>query len=247
MFRWREREVGTGALYGVEWAVTDRHGGSSTGEHAGLNLGAHVGDDPTAVESNRERVAAALGMGAADLRFMAQVHGCAVVEAGDADPPQGDGLVTDRTDVALCVLVADCTPVLLVDRVVGLAGVAHAGRPGMTQGVVPATVHRLRDRGAADLEAVVGPSICARCYEVPEQLRADAAQASPAAYGVSWAGTPAVDVAAGVVDQLTRLGVPVRWLPGCSRESEDLYSYRRDGRAGRYAGIVRLLPPEHRR
>jgi len=60
---------------------------------------------------------------------------------------------------------------------------------------------------------------------------------------VSWTGTPAVDIAAGVVDQLRRAGASVTWVPGCTREDGDLYSYRRDGRTGRHAGVVRLLPP----
>jgi len=40
------------------------------------------------------------------------------------------------------------------------------------------------------------------------------------------------------VAQLREGGVPVRWVPGCSRERDDLYSYRRDGQTGRFAGVV---------
>lgn len=247
MFRWRERVAGEGYRYGVDWAFTDRHGGASQGRYAALNLGVHVGDAPEAVDTNRHRLAHALRLPGTALRFMDQQHGAAVARVGADDdlmPPSADGLVTGSTEVALVVLVADCTPVLLLDRVEGLVAAVHAGRPGMVAGVVPATVSRLRAWGAGELEAVVGPSVCSRCYEVPEELRAEAAQASPSAHAVSWTGTPAVDVAGGVVDQLTAEGVAVRWLPGCSREDEDLYSYRRDGVTGRYAGVVRLLPPE---
>jgi copper oxidase (laccase) domain-containing protein len=69
-------------------------------------------------------------------------------------------------------------------------------------------------------------------------MRATAAEVQPVSATVSWTGTPAVDVAAGVVAQLTDAGVPVQWLPGCSRERDDLYSYRRDGTTGRFAGVV---------
>ena len=86
--------------------------------------------------------------------------------------------------------------------------------------------------------AVVGPSVCGRCYEVPEEMRGAAAREQPVSAAVSWTGTPAVDVGAGVVAQLHDAGVTVRWLPGCSRERPDLYSYRRDGLTGRFAGIV---------
>ena len=57
---------------------------------------------------------------------------------------------------------------------------------------------------------------------------------------VSWTGTPAIDVAAGVVAQLRAAGVSVTWVPGCSRERDDLYSYRRDAVTGRFAGVVTM-------
>ena len=109
-----------------------------------------------------------------------------------------------------------------------------------------AALQTLGELGARRLEAVVGPSVCPRCYEVPAQLRDEAAALTPAAAAVSWTGTPAIDVASAVVQQLadSDLEVSLRWLPGCTRERDDLYSYRRDGTTGRFAGVVRLLPPE---
>ena len=264
MFTWRERLDPTGDGYGVEWAVTDRHGGASQDGYASFNLGTHVGDLPEAVETNRHRLAHELGLRGADLRLMDQQHGCSVAlttstragAAGGAPPPPGadrdapapavDALVTDRTDEALVVLVADCVPLLLVDRTEGLAAAVHAGRPGLLAGVVPAALQVLGELGARRLEAVIGPSVCPRCYEVPPHLRDEAAALTPAAAAVSWTGTPAIDVASGVVQQLadSDLDVTLRWLPGCTRERSDLYSYRRDGVTGRFAGVVRLLPPE---
>ena len=105
-------------------------------------------------------------------------------------------------------------------------------------GVVPASVEAMRELGARRIHAVVGPSVCGRCYEVPAQMRDVAAERSPASRAVTWAGTPAIDVAAGVVEQLADLDVPVRWVPGCTREDDDLFSYRRDGRTGRTAGVI---------
>ena len=255
MFTWRERIEPNGTSYGVEWGVTDRCGGSSQGTYAEFNLGGHLGDLPEAVETNRHRLAHELELRLTDLRFMDQQHGSAVAVTpgtrpdlpdfgGPARPPAVDGIVSGRTDEALVVLVADCTPVLLVDRAEGLVAAVHAGRPGLVGGVVSATLARLRDLGARDLEAVVGPSVCPRCYEVPAPMRDAAAAVEPACAGVSWTGTPAVDVASGVVAQLARAHVALRWLPGCTREDPDLYSYRRDGTTGRFAGVVRLLQRE---
>jgi YfiH family protein len=173
---------------------------------------------------------------------MQQCHGRDVVAVDGpwsaAGPPPADGVVTATAGVALAVLVADCTPVLLADPGAGVVGAVHAGRPGMTSGIVESAVQRMRDLGARDLSAVVGPSICARCYEVPQELRAEAAAVVPESAARSWTGTPAVDVATGVVAQLVANDVAVQWVPGCAREDPSLFSYRRDGRTGRFAGVV---------
>lgn len=245
VFHWREqsREIGG---RGVDWGFTSARGGSSVGDFASLNLGGHVGDDPGAVESNRRLVANSFEVQRDHLLFMTQCHGSdiALVEGPWAgEPPAVDGLVTTTADLALGVLVADCTPVLLVDRAAGVAAAVHAGRPGMVQGVVGRAVDAMRDLGARSISAVVGPSVCGRCYEVPEGMRAQAAKVSPVVAAVSWSGTPAIDVAAGVVEQLVARSVAVQWVSGCSRESEGLFSYRRQHRTGRFAGVVRLLEP----
>ncbi len=252
MFRWHEsllpvpRAEPGDVAWGVKWAVTDRYGGVSQGSFAEFNLGAGTEDDAGSVASNRSSLAEEFGVERQDLRFMRQQHGEEImhVQAGDASAPECDALITDDPRVALAVLIADCTPVLLVDRVVGWAGAVHAGRAGMTKGLVRTCVQTLRKRGAHHLQALVGPSICGRCYEVPEALRAQASIDHGAAHTTSWTGTPAIDVAAGVAQQLHEASVPMTWLPGCTRESDDLYSHRRDPHTGRFAAVVRLIQPE---
>jgi YfiH family protein len=227
----------------IELAFTSRAEPSAAGPFGGFNLGGHVGDDPAAVERNRAALAQALAVPRDRLLFMHQVHGTRVLEvsgpwAEHAPPPECDGIVTRSRDLALAVLVADCVPVLLHDATAGVVAAVHAGRPGMTDGIVREAVHRMRELGAGDIGAAVGPSVCGRCYEVPAELVTAAARTSPVSATRSWTGTPAVDVAAGVVDQLTSEGVAVQWIPGCTREDDDLYSYRRERRTGRFAGVI---------
>lgn len=230
MFTWDRTSAG------ARRALTAREGGVSTGEWEGLNLGAHVGDDAAAVAENRRRLTDALGC---PVVYMDQCHGAqvAVVDAVPQVAPSADALVTTSPDLALAVLVADCVPVLLSGSS-GVVAAVHAGRPGLVAGVVPAAVAVMRDLGARGLDAVVGPSVCGRCYEVPASMRETAARVEPVSATVSWTGTPAIDVAAGVVAQLERLGVVVTWVPGCTREREDLYSYRGSPTTGRFAGVV---------
>ncbi|MBZ5736819.1 polyphenol oxidase family protein [Nocardioides mangrovi] len=172
--------------------------------------------------------------------LMRQVHGTTVhvVEAPYDDLPDADALVTDRTGVALLARAADCVPVLLVART-GHVGAAHAGREGVRQGVVPAAVARLRDLGAEDVRAWIGPHVCGRCYEVPAEMRADIAADVPATAATTSWGTPSLDLGAGVRAQLTDAGVPHVEVGGCTLEDDTLHSYRRDGAAaGRLAGVV---------
>lgn len=238
MFFWRERPGP------VEWAFTDREGGASAAPFDSLNLGGHVGDDLAAVTRNRRALAQALGRAPERVLFLDQCHGTEVVVANGPWPggraPKADGVVTTVPGLALAVLVADCTPVLLADPEAGVVGAVHAGRPGMTTGIIDRAVLVMREAGARSLHAAVGPSVCGRCYEVPADMRDAAAEVSPESCAVSWTGTPAIDVAAGVVAQLRANDVGVQWVSGCTRESPQLFSYRRDGQTGRFAGIVQL-------
>jgi len=159
------------------------------------------------------------------------------------DLPEADGLVTDVPGTALLLRVADCVPVLLADPDRGVVGAAHAGRLGLVAGVVPETVRRMRDLGAQEIVAWLGPHICGRCYEVPEPMRREVAEIVPeASTETSW-GTPAVDVGAGVLAQLRAEGVEVVDASRCTREDEQLWSYRRDGdAAGRLGALVWVRP-----
>lgn len=265
MFAWREQRGGlSGACHGpesdaspqslVDWGFTRARPipagiAGSAGDFTGLNLARHVGDDPIAVESNRRALAQQLGVGCAELIFINQVHGSQVVVADGpwaSEPPSADAVVTTTPGLALAVLVADCTPVLLADEDAGVIGAVHAGRLGLLAGVVPAAISAARDLGARHLRAAVGPSVCGRCYEVPAAMREEVASISPLAATVSWTGTPALDVAAGVVEQLVNLDVGVTWVAGCTRESTHLYSYRRKPRTGRFAGVVRMWTRDRR-
>ena len=235
------------SVSGAHFAFTDRWGGVSAAPYAELNLGGAVGDDPGAVRTNRELAAESLGVDPARVVWMNQVHGAAtaVVDEpwGESPVPEVDAIVTARRGLALAVLTADCVPVLLADPVAGVAAAAHAGRPGLVAGVVPAAVRAMAELGAepSRIVARTGPAVCGRCYEVPEAMRAEVAAVEPAAHAVTSWGTAAVDVGAGVHAQLQRLGVRDRaQSPVCTLESGDHFSYRRDRTTGRLAGYVWL-------
>ncbi|MFI7100422.1 peptidoglycan editing factor PgeF [Streptomyces sp. NPDC050161] len=232
---------------GAHFAFTDRWGGVSAAPYDQLNLGGAVGDDPRSVRDNRALAARGLGLDPGGVVWMNQVHGkdVAVVEGPwrTDDIPSVDAVVTARRGLALAVLTADCTPVLLADPVAGIAGAAHAGRPGLVAGVAPAAVEAMVGLGArADrIVAYTGPAVCGRCYEVPAELRDDVTAVVPQAWSTTGWGTPAVDIAAGLTAQLAAAGVQIREHSHiCTLESADHFSYRRDRTTGRLASYVWL-------
>ncbi|RYP83335.1 peptidoglycan editing factor PgeF [Nocardioides guangzhouensis] len=228
----------------VDLAFTDRHGGVSAVPWDSLNLALEGADDPDATAANVRRVVEDFAPDAT-LADMRQVHGAHVHVVDDpAGPrPDADGLVTARSDVVLLVRVADCVPVLLADPVARVVGASHAGRPGLAAGVVPATVAVMREHGATEITAWVGPHVCGGCYEVPAALQDEVAALVPESRATTTWGTPALDIGAGVRAQLVAAGVTVVDVSRCTRESTDLYSHRRDAvGAGRFGGLVRIRP-----
>lgn len=176
--------------------------------------------------------------------LMHQVHGADVQVVEDwpdpGAPPRVDALIAAGPGVALLVRAADCVPLLLADADAGLVAAVHAGREGVVRGVVPAVLAALRSAGAGELVAWLGPHVCGGCYEVPGPMAEEVAVVVPATRAVTRWGTPAIDLAGGVLAQLEDAGgVEVRQVGECTRESRRWPSHRRDGdRAGRFAGVV---------
>ncbi len=186
---------------------------------------------------------------ACGVRFarMNQVHGAdiLVVEKSSGDASNSvdtaDGLVTTRPGVGLMVRVADCVPVLLADADAGVVAAVHAGRAGVGADIVAVAVESMRSLGAQDLEAWVGPHVCGGCYEVPQSMRAEVGRIVPQAWAITRAGTPALDLGAGVLAQLAQHDVDIQLTGGCTMEDPNLHSYRRDAAgSGRFAGLVWL-------
>lgn len=159
-------------VLGVRHGFFTRRGGVSTGPFASLNCSLSGTDDPAHVAANRAAVTAALG--AEQLLGATQVHGADVVTATEPWPagrgPRADALVTARPGLALGIVTADCTPVLLADPA-GIVGAVHAGWRGALAGVLEATVAAMRALGARNIVAAIGPSIRQASYEVRADLR----------------------------------------------------------------------------
>ena len=129
-----------------------RRGGISVGECAGLNVGFGSRDDREAIAGNRRLAIAAIHP-EAELATVHQVHSAEVVIADEAWPqdqrPRADALVTDRPNLLLGILTAECAPVLFADAEAGIVGAAHSGWRGAFGGVNEATIQAMEKLGAS--------------------------------------------------------------------------------------------------
>lgn len=230
----------------VRMVFTSRAGGASASPYDSFNLAEHVGDDPEAVRANRERLAWILGLPASQFVWMEQLHTntVTVIDGPQAEPvPATDALVTTQVGLALCVLVADCTPVLLSDHAAGVIGAVHAGRMGARNGIVKHTVEKMVELGAkpANIQALLGPAAAGESYEVPAAMAADVEARLPGSATTTAKGTPGLDIRAGIVRQLMSVGVThIDADPRDTISDDAFFSHRREGTTGRQAGVIWL-------
>lgn len=241
MTYWQGHVSAHDARASAGWLFTSRWGGVSAAPFDDWNLGAYVGDSEESVRHNRQLVAERAGLTA--VVFMKQCHSAEVAVVAGAEVAEVadvDALVTTTPGLGVAALSADCVPVALVDPDAGVVAAVHSGWQGMVSDVVGAAVARMETLGAtrANLRAVLGPAICGRCYAVPPERAAQAAQAWPAAAAVAVDGQPAIDVRAGLVQRLAQLGVAAETVGGCTAEDRHLFSYRRDQQTGRQGVVV---------
>ncbi len=246
---------------GVVFGFTERGGGISRGSHSGLDLAAHVGDDPVAVDFNRTMLLESMDLnGCRDqLTCAEQVHGEVIAVVGvdsvgagayakhGAPPiPGTDALITDLPGVPLLLCFADCVPVVLVAPG-PVIGVVHAGWRGALASLPGSAVRdvaRLSGCSPGSVRAYIGPHICAAHYDVDHELLSRFARAfTPAVQGESGGLDLEIAVIASLVDagmeicEITALGM-------CTAEHTDLFfSYRQEnGLTGRHGAVVCIKP-----
>ncbi len=241
-------------LEGVTHGFFSRRGGASSGIFEGLNCGGGSSDQSEIVVMNRDRVADAMGVAAANLVTVHQVHSAQAVtlDCAPADRPRADAVVTTTPGLAIAVLTADCQPVLFADRAAGVIGAAHAGWRGAFDGVLEATVDAMVAAGARRdaIHAVIGPTISQRAYEVGEEFFERFHDDDPAngRFFVNGAdGKYLFDLPGYGLMRLRAAGVgQAEWTRHCTYGDADrFYSYRRathrgEADYGRLISAIRL-------
>ncbi len=234
--------------------TTTRADGSNNpdnGDISGFNLG-FVGANPEKVRADRGRLARALGSGL-DFQWLQQVHGKQVAQAARNNPAcRADAVYTTESNLACCVLTADCLPVFFSSVRGDAVAVAHAGWRGLAAGVLENTVNSL-PVAAHELLVWLGPAIGPCHFEVGPEVR-DAFLS--AATGISEAAVTNCFRQGGGNDRLLadlyelarlrlkKLGVAAVSGGGlCTYcDPHRFYSYRREGVTGRMASVIYRRP-----
>lgn len=157
--------------------VTGRQGGVSNVPFDSLNLSFSAGDTPENVKENRARLAAAMGLPSSDLIFVSQCHSSDIIviaeESQCKEIYQADALVTTLRKKCICVMGADCVPILVYDPVKEVVGAIHAGWRGTAAKICAKTISLMeKEFGclAKNLLVGIGPSISQENYEVGEDV-----------------------------------------------------------------------------
>jgi YfiH family protein len=219
----------------ISVVATTRFGGNSSEPFSSLNLAVHVGDDESAVLKNRDLLSQLLQADA--LKVLAAAHGADLqfIDSKSTVRP-GDGFVTKSKNLGLVALAADCAVFALVDPVAEIVAVGHCGWQGLVAQLPRALTREFAAHGGNPNRsiAVIGPTICAHCYEVPPERVELVAQKCQSAV----LDETHLDIAGGVRQQLSEFGFQIEQISACTKESNALYSYRRDGLTGRHALAV---------
>jgi YfiH family protein len=238
---------------GFSHAFFTRRGGVSNGAYASLSFSVAAGDSEENVAANLGRAADALGVDAARVYYLSQVHGSAALRIDGTEDRrdvlfrEGDAIVSRNPCAAVGVRVADCLPILVGDRRSGAALAIHAGWRGLVRRVVFEGVEALRREAGVecDLVAAIGPHITGRAFEVGDDVADELTRASQARDVVERAtgAKPRVHLVRIARAQLEEASVPARAIDvveGCTfSEPGSFFSFRRDGKwSGRHLAAI---------
>lgn len=216
------------------------------------NLAFHVNDAKQNVINNHKKLAIKHNYEYKNLIHMKQIHSDIVhiVDANDNfdNPPTCDALITNKKNIPLMVMVADCTPVILYDAKKNVIAVAHVGRVGAFKNIIKKTINKMISEykcDTKDLKVSIGASICKNCYEVGIEIYQEA-QKLDLQYAIQIKNDKYyLDVAKIISSQLNDTNIKnnkINTLKDCSIcNNKEYYSYRKEGQTGRFAGVIELI------
>ena len=221
--------------------------------YAGFNVCHYSGDSQAHIAECRAILATKFSTDEHHLIIPRQTHSCSILTITDTLPSETelegvDGIVTTRRDIIIGVNTADCVPLIMVDTEAGVSAAVHAGWRGAVAGIASEALKSMKKAGAdpRNIIAVMGPSICLKCFEVGPEV---AVQFDPGSVVTAGYTRPHVSLHNHLTDELLSLGLSEsNILPFeekmCTRcHPTDFFSARASGVAsGRVFTFITALP-----
>ena len=215
------------------------------------NLAFHIGDNPIDVEKNHQALAKLLNYDKDSLIHMQQIHSNIVYKVESEDnfstQPKCDALITNKPNKTLMVMVADCTPLLFFDPLKRVIGVAHAGRAGAFSNIVGNLLKSFQEEYGSkpsDIKVVAGAAIHSCCYQVGEEIVAEAKSLHLSYAIIKRQEKFYLDITKILKRQLKEAGILAHHLEfskECSCcHSKKYYSYRATQNRGRFCALIAL-------
>lgn len=208
------------------------------------NLAFHVDDDIKNVEKNRENLAKKHSYKNENLLYMNQIHSDNIVIVDEKSPKlidSCDAIITNRKNLPLMVMVADCIPIILFDEKKGVIAAIHAGRNSTFMQITKKTAKLFIEKfnsSPKDIKAILGPSIQKCCYEVSIEM----AEIVEKSFGKDFVNERNIDLQGINKAQLNSLGVEdIKVSHICTKcGGFDYFSYREDKKCGRFAAVIMI-------
>lgn len=253
---------------GVVAFSSTRHGGYSQGHYAAFNINNYCGDDPAAIQKNREALCHLLGIEDKRLLMPHQVHRAEVAYINTSfldltlEEQKGklegiDAIITNIPGICIGVSTADCIPILLYDPRHGVVAAVHAGWRGTVQRIAKKAVEVMEatyGSSPSNLLAQIGPGISLKSFEVGQEVydafaaegfcMEEISRLMPSSQGIENEEKWHIDLPACNRLQLLEAGLQneqIHTLPVCTYEQHaDYFSARRLGiHSGRiFTGIM---------
>ncbi|WP_426360015.1 peptidoglycan editing factor PgeF [Pseudocolwellia sp. HL-MZ19] len=214
--------------------------------YGNFNLGLHVGDDKSILQSNRNLLLNYLPE-KTSIQWLEQVHGnnvevittCSGVLIADAS-------ITQQKNIALAVMTADCLPIIISSLDGSEIAVIHGGWKPLSQNIIEQTLLKM-NTAVQDLHVWLGPCIGPASFEVGKEvyeqfisIDSDFKKAFVAFKSSENEIKYLANLHLIAQVQLEKLGAQyVYSLPHCTfTQTDDYYSYRRSHKTGRMATMI---------
>lgn len=219
-------------------------GGVSLAPYLSFNLGDHVGDDKSAVKTNRTLLVEKFGLPQTPI-FLTQTHSTQVIQLPYLGQNlEADAVYTNVPNQVCVVMTADCLPVLFTTTSGNEVAVAHAGWRGLCDGVLEETVKYFQAK-SEDIIVWFGPAIGPKAFQVGidvvEKFVAVDEKAKLAFQAdVIEDGKYLGNLYQIATQRLNNLGITQIYGGNhCTfNEKEKFFSYRRDNQTGRMASVI---------